>query len=328
MKKLIVRNKRVVSDYFNIELEDKEDLFNRLEKKIKSFIKTYDVFLFSKPYDKLKELTKKTGLIILRVYHVQNSYNEFYLDELGMTAKWENDYGIPSDRYHIFKHHLTVHIYLDKIINEKKSIYGLINNQKFLIYKPKYNKNNNLNKQLFFLKDDFKRNDSYKLSSKQNLIQIKESEIKQIVLVYPFDDFLLLKNNGDLFVNGKLYAKGVRKLNCLTTYRTYIIFENESVELYTSTFIQSASSVYKNIKTLTVNKSFVAFFTDSKDLFISTVASDNCEIDFDFDNCIDFYLSCIDDVDYTYDVDNQVATLNIMSGDRKIFFPLYINIRR
>ena len=313
MNKLIVRNERVLSEYFHVQLE-----------------------VLNESYDQFKSFTKETGLSILRVYHVQNSYNEYYLDERGIVSIFENDYGIPNDRYYIFKHHLTVHVYLDKIMNENNCIYGLINGQKQLIYQEnvKYNKTkyNGRDIRILLSQNDLSQKDiiekTYMLLPKQTLPPIKIEEIKQIVCVYPFEDILILKNNGELFVNGRLYAKNVRELNCLTSYRTYIIFENENVEFYTSAFMLSASIIVKAVKTLTVNNSFITILTDERDLFISTIGSDNCADDFDFDNCVEFYLSDIDDFTYTYDLDSNVATLNVIVGDKKILFPLYINMRK
>ncbi len=336
MKKLIVRNKRVLSEYFNIQLEAKEDLYNRTEENVKKFIKNYENVLFNENYDKLKEFTEKIGLSILRVYHVQNSYNEFYLDERGIFAKWENDYNISNDKCYIFKHHLTIHIYLDKIINENNCIYGFIKGKKNLIYetneehnKVKYDGKTirRLIYQEDLLKDEMIKN-VCALLPKQVFPKLKIEQIKQIECIYPFDDILILKNNGDLFVNGKLYAKNVRELCCLTLYRTYIIFENQTVELYTCTFILSSSTTVKATKTLTFNESFIASLTKDRDLFISTIGSDDCENDFDLDNCIDFYLSDVDDFTYTYDFDNKVATLNLIVGGNKILFPLNIIVRK
>ena len=333
MRKLIVRNKRVLSDYFNIQLEIEEDLFSRTEKNIKNFIKTYENFLFKENYDKFKEFTKKTGLSILRVYYVKNSYNKFYLDERGITSLFENDYDIPNDRNYVFKHHLTVHIYLDKIVNENNCIYGFIEGQKKLIYKENvaYNKVNYDGRTIrrIIYQDDLVKEDMIKkvltLLPKYVLPKLEIEQIKQIECIYPFDDILILKNNGDLFVNGNLYAKNVRELCCLTLYRTFIIFEDENVEFYTSTLIQSTSIIVKAIKTLAVSESFIGILTDEKDLFISTISS-FCENDFDFDNCIEFYLSNVDDFTYTYDFDNKVATLNLIVDNKKILFPLYIRV--
>lgn len=336
MEKLIVRNKRILSDYFNVQLEAGEDLFNRTEQNIKKFIKNYENILFNENYDKFREFTRKTGLSILRVYHVQNSYNVFYLDERGIIANWENDYNIPNDRNHIFKHHLTIHIDLDKMINENNCIYGFLNEQKQLIYKENvaYNKVNYDGRTIrrIIYQEDLEKEDMIKkvlaLLPRQILPKLEIEQIKQIECVYPFDDILILKNNGELFVNGNLYAKNVRELCCLTSYRNYIIFEDENVEFYTCTFIKSMSMIVKAIKTLDVNGSFIGILTNEKDLFISTIGSDDCECDFDFDNCIDFYLSNVDDFTYTYDFDNKVATLNLIVDNKKILFPLYIRIRK
>lgn len=56
------------------------------------------------------------------------------MDELGIFTNLENDYGIKVIKNPIFKHHLTVHIYIDKIVKEKDCIYGLINKKRKLIY--------------------------------------------------------------------------------------------------------------------------------------------------------------------------------------------------
>ena len=336
LRKLIVRNKRILSEYFNIQLETKEDLYNRTEENVKNFIKTYENVLFNEDYCKLKEFTEETGLSVLRVYHVQNSYNEFYLDERGIFAKWENDYDILNDNCYIFKHHLTIHIYIDKIVNENNCIYGFIKNQKKLIYKEneEYSKVKYDGRTIRGLihQEDLSKEDMIKkicmLLPKQVFTKLKIEQIKQIECIYPFEDILILKNNGELYVNGKLYAKNVRELCCLTSYRTYIIFENQNVELYTCTFIQSSSIIVNATKTLTVNESFIATLTDERDLFISTIGSDNCGSDFDYDNSIDFYLSDVDDFTYTYDFDNKVATLNLIVGGNKILFPLNIILRK
>ena len=336
MVELIVRNKRVVSEYFNIPLEDKEDLFNRTEKNIKKFIKTYQNVLVNDNYDKLKEFTKQTGLSILRVYHYKDSYNVLYLDERGMVSKWENDYHLLNDKDYVFKHHLTVHIYLDKVTIENNCVYGFVNDKKQLIYKEakEYNKVNDeeksirkhINQDYLLTEGQIKK--GLKLLSKQGLPKLAIKEIKQIMCVYPFYDILILKKDGNLFVNGQLYAKKVRELCCLTSYRTYIIFDDDSVELYTCPFISSASPTIKAIKTSSINESFLASLTSDKDLFISTIGSDNCSSDFDCDSCIDFYLSNVDDFSYTYDIDNKVSTLNLIVGDKKILLPLYITIRK
>lgn len=57
--KIIVRNSRVISEYFYIKLEIGENLLRIIEKAIKEFIKTYEDDLFNSSYDAFKEFTKK-----------------------------------------------------------------------------------------------------------------------------------------------------------------------------------------------------------------------------------------------------------------------------
>lgn len=316
MLKLIVRNERVLSDYFQIPLKMGEDLCDRKEAKIKKFITAYEKILFQENYDKLESFTQETGINILRVYHLKGEYDlqEFYVDELGIFAKYENDYGIEEKKEIIWKHHLTVHLSLDKIVKEKNGVYGFVDGDKKLIYQTKR-------------KCD-KRVDKENLIPKSYLSQGEVEKVKQIECIYPFEDTLILFTNGDLFVNGKCYAKRVREVCPLTVYRTYIVFEDERVELYTCPFMKSSSPTSKNRKVLTVPHFFIAALTEERDLFISTIGSDDCDNDFDLDNCLDFYLSDIDDFTYTYDSDNKVATLNLIVGNQVILFPLYIRVRK
>ncbi len=336
MEEIIVRNKRVISDYFHASLETGEDLLKRRETNIKEFIKEYQDILVNEDYSQFKDFTVKTGLSILRIYHIDNRYEEFYMDELGMHTKWENDEGIPVEKDGIFKNHLTIHIYLDKMIKEKKEIVGFINNQKQFIYKEKKKENTPKydGRKIREVLDQENLSEEEKLRKLKTLLpkeffsKLKMSSIKQMKCIPPFEDFLLLKKNGDLFVNGRLYATKVREICYLTFYRTYLIFENEEVEFYTCPFINSAFPTVQCIKTQAVNQSFLASLTKEKDVFISMVGNEDIEADFDIDTCMDFYLSNIDDFTYYYDLDNKVTTLKFLVDNREIQFPLYIRRRK
>ena len=335
MQSLIVRNKRVLSDYFGIQLETGEDLLKRTENNIKKFIKFYEENLFNVNYDKFKEFTKNTGLTIARVYHIKNSYNEFYVDELGIYAKFQNDYNITMEKEHIFKHHLTIHIYLDKIIKEKDCIYGLIDEQKKLIYKNnmEYDRSIYNGYMIRCINNDEDLSEKDKIEKilelvpKEILPKIEIEKIKQIECIYPFEDILILRDNGNLYVNGKLYAKNVRQLCHLTSYRTYIIFETENVEFYTNTLVDNSSIKFKSKKTLGKSGFFIAILSEDKDVFISTTGNEIWD-DFDLDNSIDFYLPNIDNFTYTFDSDNKVVSLILMIDKKKILFPLDIIVRK
>lgn len=329
---LIVRNKRAFTNCFcfnKVHVEIGEDLLKRKDEKIKKFIKKYGDYLYNVNYDQFKKYSNYLQLTIARVYHIKNELFTLYMDELGLFTNIENDYDIKVIRNPIFKHHLTVHIYVDKIEKENDCIYGIINNKKKLIYQKNVEYDNSkldgysirsiINNKELTIKEKVKK--IIKIAPVLFLLKMDINDIKQIECVYPFEDILVLTNNGQLFGN-TIHSNNVQGICQLTSYRTYIIYDNGDIELYTNTLLNGLE--IKSKTALSVNNSFVGYLDYERYLHIVTLESNYLGSDFDYDNCIEFSLWDIDDFTYVHDLDTNEVSLILNVGKKRILFPLEI----
>ncbi len=331
-KELIVRNKKAFRNCFylnKVEVEIGEDLLKRKDTKIKEFIKKYEDYLFNVNYDQFKKFSNYLQIVIARVYHIKNELFTLYIDELGLFTDLENDYDIKVIRNHIFKHHLTVHIYVDKIIKENDCVYGFINNKKRLIYQKNLEYDNG-NLDGFSIRNTIydkeltieeKIEKIITLAPIPFLLKIDINDIKQIECIYPFEDILILTKDGQLLGN-TISANNVQEICQLTSYRTYIIFDNGDIEFYTNTLLEGVE--VKSKKALSINGSFIAYLDYEKYLHITTLGSNYLGSNFDYDNCIEFSLWNIDDFTYVHDLVTNEVSLILNTGKRRILFPLEI----
>lgn len=330
--KLIVRNKRAFNNCFcfnKVNVEIGEDLLKREDEKIKEFIKKYDDYLYNVNYDQFKKYSNYLQLTIARVYHIKNELFTLYMDELDIFADLENDYDIKVLKNPIFKHHLTVHIYVDKIEKENDCIYRIINNKKKIIYQKNIEYDNSKLdgysiRSIIYDKEltmEEKMKKIITLAPIPFLLKMNINDIKQIECIYPFEDILIITKNGQLIGN-TIYTNNVQEICQLTSYRTYIIFDNGDVEFYTNTLLNGLEIKAK--KALSINGSFVAYLDYEKYLHITTLGSNYLGSNFDFDNCIEFSLWNIDDFNYVHDLDTNEVSLILNAGKKRILFPLEI----
>lgn len=314
--KLIVRNSRAFSNCYcfnKVKVKIGEDLLKREDNKVKEFVKKYNDYLFNVNYDKFKVFANYLQLIIARCYHIENEDLVLYMDELGIFANMENDYDIKVSKNHIFKHYLTVHIYVDKIIRENDCIYSIINKKKKLIYKKNEEYDNSK------YDGDSIRNILHNLTSEEKIHQwisgpseeqIKKiielapvpfllktdiKQIKQIECIYPFEDILLLTKSG-LLIGNSIIAKGVAEICQLTPYRTYIIFENGDIEFYTNVSLDGGAIYSKKVEAM--NGVFIAYLDYEKYLHVTTTINHQLRNDITFYNCVELQIRYIDDFNY------------------------------
>lgn len=333
--KLIVRNSRAFRNCFffhNMKVEIGEDLLKREDNKVKEFIKKYSDYLFDVNYDKLKGFANYLQMIIARYYHIENENLTLYMDELGIFANRENEYAIKVSKNHIFKHYLTVHIYVDKIIKEDNSIYGMIDKKKKLIYQQ----NKEYDKSKY--DGDRIRNILYNLTSEEKihqwvlgtseeqinkimdlapvpfLLNMDIKKIKQIECIYPFEDILMLTKDG-LLVGTSIVFNNVAEICQLTSYRTYIIYKNGDIEFYTNTSLDGCTIKSKKVESM--GGIFIAYLDYEKNLHITTTANHHLENDITFDNCIEFQVSDVEDFNYVGSYGQKEEHNLIIIGNKK-----------
>lgn len=330
---VIVRNCNKVSEYFHLDISI-EDLLKKKEEKIVEFIDKYRSLLFDAGYDNFKKFTKSTGMSFLRIYHKKDGLLNVYLDELGIWADYKNDLKLFVDKTHPFKHHLTVHIYVDDFYEEGGSIYIVINNVEQLIYKrnKKYEQSLVKKAQLrsIVYNEDLslveKVKQIYQIFFDDFLTKLYITRIKQLECISPFFDLFILMDNGILFVNNQFYSNGVKEILCLTTYRCYILYMNGDIEEYTSIYWGGCNMICNNKKAI-CGKSFIAYLRDDKHLSIVILPSKYTICDIDFENAIQFDFYNIDDFcfDDTYE-DDEKLILN--SNGAEILFPTEIFVSK
>ena len=319
-------------------MEIGEDLVKREDNKVKDFIKKYGDYLFDVNYDKLKGFANYLQMIIARCYHIENENLTLYMDELGLFANRENEYAIEVSKNHIFKHYLTVHIYVDKIIREDDGIYGMIEKKKKLIYQS----NKEYDKSKY--DGDCIRNILHSLTSEEKihqwvlgtseeqidkimdlapvpfLLNTNRKEIKQIECIYPFEDILMLTKDG-LLVGTSIVANNVAEICQLTPYRTYIISKNGDIEFYTNTSLDGCTMQSKKVESM--NGIFIAYLDYEKNLHVTTTAHHHPENDITFNNCIEFQVSDVDDFNYVGSYDQKEEhNLILITGKKKILLSL------
>lgn len=330
--KIIVRNPRVMEEYFHVLLEAGTDLFQRSEENIQEFIKKYEDYLFNANYDEFKDFAKKTGIIITRIYYRRkNDTLLFYMNELGIFTKYQNEYHILVEETPIFKNHLIVYVYVDDILIENDCIYEIKEETKKLIYRKNVHYDNcrydGFSIRRILENSEFTLEEKVKLVKEKapntNLSKIEIKDLKQIECIYPYEDILILTNNGKLYVNDTLYACNVRELCSLTSYRTYIIYNNETIEFYTNAREFFGDSIPSK-KTLCYKRFFIAWLNIKNQLEVEATGNETSS--FGIDNVIYFYLMNIEDFTYTHDLVRKESCLLLTSNGTEIKFPLEIYV--
>lgn len=333
IEEIIVRNKRVIGEYFDIEINEGEDLLKRNEKNVKEFIDKYKVIFLNISYDKLDEFEENTGIIIKKEYRIKGKWLNYlcpyYLDQLGIQTEDKYQNNIPVEESIVFKNHLTIVISVDSIIKENDDVYAITNNKKKLIYKRNDEYENS--KLIRYKICDIIRNEDLTIEQKVNsineimpsidLTKINIKEINQIKCIWPYYDVLILTNNGNLFKNNRLYAKNVRELIKLASFRTYIIFHTQEVEMYTNAYKKICNYDYPIKKVLACDELMVAMLDYKRNLHVHTIHNANyCDRNFSWDGIISYGLCNVDDFKYTYNSELDELNLIISSNSTEIVF--------
>lgn len=336
--KVIVRNSRVLSEYFNIPLETGEDLLKRPEKKIKDFIEANKEILFKANYDQFEVLFQKTGIFISREYKNISEVTTAYLDECGIKLTFDDSKYEANANDLVSKSHLTIYIevkrfYSDSAIRnfycEGDDVYAIIEGKKEAIYihNEKYDElicDRGEISWLLYTEDltlEEKIKEIIKKYPDSILKDIPLNKIKRVESIGPSKDLFVLTNNGELYVNNYHYANNVRDICELTSYRTYLIYNNDTTELYVYHLPYASYPLIENNKKVVFNNDLTAFFIamldNDKNLFLSTLPFDepsSCDID----DCIDLHFTNVDDISYTIDEGEEHGKLIISSENGKI----------
>lgn len=265
--KIIVEDSIRLSNFIGTKLTYEEDLLLSKDDKVLNFLKKYSKYIYSNKIEDIKEFYNLSGLMLTHIYskddnrviysmnnifriNYNNSYNEnvIYTTHLLVVSEYDdnNDFKYYNDIYLKNKQELQlgndIRYTLSCICSSIKSRISTI--------EKKYDKN------------AFKN--------------INKKDVKLIKLTM-LNNLCILLKNGDLYLDGKLYAKNVETIWSQDSYSSYIIYKDNSIELLTSIFPTSNRVKHKKIvyneymlASLYKNRVHITIITDQVDACVMT----------------------------------------------------------
>lgn len=280
---VVVNDSKRVSEKLNMELIENDNLLIKNE----DFCKKYMEYLNTKSLIKLRHFYEETNLKLEHVF-IDKFNEEVRFNENGWNLSYEYPYNLISNS------HITVVSYVDEI--------KIVDNHLFideefvadLYLKGSYNFERTIDDIIKLSLMSLKRQKEYIINTYNPKISL--SCIKQIHLT-PFNDYYFLKENGELYLEDKLYDKKVETVWNRDSIRTYIIYKDNSCVLLTGNGSTKNYKKYNNIK---YGKHFLALLNDNNRLilFIKPDGKHDEVIYESFDN--------VNDIKYIYHEDEDI----------------------
>ena len=301
IKGIFVENEERLGKFLNIKLKQGENLLKSNNQKVKKFLKEYNEYIYSNKCEKLKEFYQLTGLMLMHeciIYDEQKTRQVVYSMNNCFDSESNNDY-INNP---IFLCHILVQsdcdtnddFYKNKIFNKNIKQFYLGNKIRYTLSCIC----SNINSQIINIE---------KLYDKNAFNNINKKEIKQIIYTM-LNNLCILLKNGDLYLDGRLYATNVETIWKQDSYTNYIIYKDNAMEFLTSSF-HSGNRV-KHKKIVYNNTILASLYRNNVHLTILTDIPDKC------------VMTTFIGVDDIYCTRNS---LYLIIGDKKLRIPSWYN---
>lgn len=310
MEKIFVHNSRRVSEFTKIKVGDDDNIL--LNPEFKDFIDKYSKY-FIKPDRKLmEEFFQETGLILGFVYVAKESSrdisSDIFFNSLGCSLSNPFSRNVFDDHLMVYKQIDKIELIDDVLFADGERIYDLRDDSDLESqeYKNKIVRNNlsrlkietpfdKVPSQVEIIRSEFNPKFDY-----------DEEEVKQ-VFISCMGRLFVLKNDGTLLCNDKVYDKGVKCLWSKDSFNTMIIFENNRIENIENTFCMHYGVNYDKVI--------------CEDVFLATLKGDELRvirIGEEADSSIAIGLSNVDDFEY----DSEKEFIKIFKNKGIIELPI------
>ncbi len=237
IKHVLVENEDRVSKILNTKVNYEEDLLYSNKKEVTEFFNKYSKYFLSNRCEDLKEFYNLTGIIVTRICELENNIRHIY----SINNVYRSDINNNIINKPVYITHILVisdiddntFEYFHNMYSKNEMDYKLGSNVRYLL-------NNiccNIKSKIGVIK---------KYVDKDTFINIKESDVKDIYYTMLNNTCILLKS-GDLYLDGRLYSKGVDTIWRRDSYTTYIIYKDNSVEELTHDFPTCNRYKYKKV---------------------------------------------------------------------------------
>lgn len=231
-----VVNERSISKYLGFKVKKSDDLME--DSRCEKFIKENEKYFSSTEGEDFAEFFRKTGI---RLEHsimpnIKFNFLGFKIEDFRkvydcdlLILDKDNDYTVKNNV--LYNNGKEIRNIEKEIIkqNERKENYEKINDQLMWVF----------NNPGYF--DEFEREKEkiiYYYHPEYNSIK----DVKQIIIT-PYDDIFTLTENGTLYCNDKIYAKGVEYIFEQDCINKIIIYEDKKIEYLTASCYMLKSDI-------------------------------------------------------------------------------------
>lgn len=295
-----VNDSKRVSEKINQKVNTNDDLLIKAHEFCENKMEYFD----TKSIIKIKHFYDETNLKLEHIF-IDKFNEEVRLNENGWNISYDYPYNLISNS------HISVVSFVDeiKIIDNKLYIDDELVSDLYL--KGSYNFNRTIDDIIKLSLMPIKRQKEYVKHTHNPKINL--TSIKQIHLT-AFNDYYFFKENGDLYIEDKLYDKNVETIWNRDSIRSYIIYKDNSCVLLTG---NGSSKNYKKYKNIKYGKHFLALLREDKRLilYIKPEGTHDEVIYESFNN--------VDDIDYIYHEDEDIYNEELVLIINKSKIKLY-----
>ena len=311
--KIQVYNDKKMSDILKTKVKIRENLLISENELVKDFLSENNKIVEFMEPEEFKEFYEKKGIFVGHIIENENEDHMLYIDMTGIyQMSFCPHFSYISKIPEVQNVNLMIETKVEKLYKKNREFYALDDGKEILLcderkYIKDKKKDTHIDYSIYYGANIIteKIECIKKIYGEEYFVSIDVDKIKQIEMTI-LDNFMILLEDGNLYIDKKLYSQNVKEIFYYEDERVYIIYMDNTVEQFVYPWHANFLGSTKFDKIITGKK----FFAGLKNKWFCIQWIDNEEHLFDLEN--------IDDM--SYNKSSSYFTLKV--GEKEITFSL------